>query len=136
VIRGSFVRDGVAPADLWNALSASAKEATETRAASANAAIDWSEATRDGSFVDHLDGATIAELVREMPVHLLDDHVFRTKYLSWSSGETRARVAERIARLLDTVAEYLADPSARSSGSLKLIQVTLDNLEADVADKE
>ena len=118
---------------LWSALSALRKEATEVRAAAANADLDWGAATRDGTFIEFLDAYGLAELVRQLPAHLLDGQVFRTKYATWTSTETRDRAAERVARLLDTVAEYLSDGSSRPSGELRLIQVVLDNLAADLA---
>ena len=74
---------------------------------------------------------TASQLVRQLPAHLLDDQVFRTKYATWTSAETRDRAAERVARLLDTVAEYLSDGSSRMSGELRLIQVVLDNWAAN-----
>jgi hypothetical protein len=106
------------------------------RAARVNADLEWEMATRDGSFIDHLDASAIAELMGALPMVLMDGHVFRTRYSTWTAAENRDRVVERTARLLETVSEYLADPRARPVGELRLIQVTLDNLVADLASKE
>ncbi len=118
--------------ELWLALSAGRKEATEVRAAGANADLDWGVVTRDGGFLQYLDASSLAELVRNDPGRMLDGQVFRTKYATWTSEDTRDRMAEGVARLLDTVAEYLSDPSARGFGQLRLIQVVLDNLASDL----
>lgn len=135
-IRVALAQDSIAPADLWSALPSTSKETTESRAAMANADLDWAQATEDGSYIGYLDATAIAELVREVPQRLFDGQVFQTKYGSWSSDETRVRVADGKARLLDTVGEFLADTSGRSSGDLRLVQVTLDILAASLAHKE
>ncbi len=136
------IRDAMVPAaeaagkELWAELSLTSKEAAERNAASAAPRLDWKQATADGSFVAYLDGAGIAALVRLRPDLFLDGRVFSTTWEPWGNAEARTRRVERLARLLETIAGFLAETGAKRRLDLAMTRLTLEMLADEIAAEE
>ncbi|MFC9500044.1 ATP-binding protein [Streptomyces sp. NPDC056982] len=122
--------------DLWAKLPQEGKLLAEREAASLQSKLDWRAATESGEFASYLDGASIAELVRARPDLLLDGGVFTSTYSSWSDEATRERQASRVARLLDTVAEFIASKSIKGRLELSSTRLTLEMLDDELRQAE
>jgi hypothetical protein len=75
-------------------------------------------------------------LVREEPGVFLDGYVFTVSWVGWSDPEARERQVSQVARLLDTIGEFLADPGARSRLDLSLTRLSIDMLDQMVSGPE
>ncbi|WP_344488324.1 ATP-binding protein [Glycomyces endophyticus] len=121
-------------AALWASLGAEEKQAAERHAAGAEPRLVWREATENGSFIPHLRPEGFAVLVRAHPALLLDGTVFSTTWSTWNDQEARYRQVERIARLLGTVGEFVADTGGKTRLELAMMRLTLDVLEGEISE--
>ncbi len=115
--------------EMWAALPADSKTTAERDAARADATLDWRLATQDGRFAMFLDCRAIAALVGHDPAAFFDGQVFTTAWAGWSDAEARDRQVSQVIRLLETVAEFLADPGRKSRMELALARLSIDMLD-------
>lgn len=132
------IRDGLESigsshaATLWASLPAEEKQSAERHAASTEPRLVWADATETGSFIPHLRPEGLAVLVRAHPALLLDGAVFSTTWSTWSDQAARDRQVDRLARLLDTVGEFLANPGGTTRLELAMTRLTLDVIEDEI----
>lgn len=121
---------------LWTSLPTEEKQAAERHAAGAEPRIVWREATDNGSFIPHLRPEGLAALVRAHPDLLLDGAVFSTAWSTWIDQDARTRPAERIARLLDTVGEFMGNTGGKTRLELAMMRLTLDVIEGEINEED
>jgi hypothetical protein len=122
--------------ELWAELPLKLKQTAEINAQNLDPKLDWKNATEDGSFVAYLDGGGIAALVRLRPELFLDGTVFSAKWATWSDSRARARQVERLARLLETIGDFLGDTGAKSRLELAMTRLTLEMLADEITTEE
>ena len=131
-------REALAPvagehaAALWAGLPIAEKEAAERDAGAIEPRLNWPDATTDGQFVAHIGAGAVAAMVRGRPDLVLDGKVFTTTWSTWTSDETKARQVERLARRIESVAEFLASTDAKSRLELAMARQILDMLDQEV----
>ncbi|ALG08179.1 ATP-binding protein [Kibdelosporangium phytohabitans] len=132
------IREGMADvgashaAALWTSLPTEEKQAAERHAAGAEPRLVWREATENGAFISHLRPESLAALVRAQPALLLDGVVFSTTWSTWNDQDARTRPVERIARLLDTVGEFMGNTGGKTRLELAMMRLTLDVIEGEI----
>ncbi|MFF7235482.1 ATP-binding protein [Streptomyces collinus] len=122
--------------DLWARLPQQGKLVAEREAARTEPKLDWRAATETGEFSAYLDAPSIAALVKARPDLLLDGRVFATTWSNWSDEATKARQVGRVARLLDTIGEFLTNNGAKGRLELASTRLTLDMLDDELAQSE
>ncbi|WP_234525278.1 MULTISPECIES: ATP-binding protein [unclassified Streptomyces] len=122
--------------DLWARLPQQGKLFAEREAARTEPKLDWRAATETGEFAAYLDASSIGALVRARPDLVLDGHVFATTWSNWSDEATKARQVGRVARLLDTIGEFLTNNGAKGRLELASTRLTLDMLDDELAQSE
>jgi hypothetical protein len=123
-------------AALWASLPTEEKQAAERHAAGAEPRLVWREATDNGSFIPHLRPEGLAALVRAHPALLLDGAVFSTTWSTWNDQDARTRPVERIARLLDTVGEFMGNTGGKTRLELAMMRLTLDVIEGEINEED
>lgn len=122
--------------ELWSRLPQQGKLLAEREAASADPKLDWRAATATGEFATYVDAFSLATLVKSRPDLLLDGAVFAATWSSWNDDATKDRQAARVARLLDTVGEFLTNGGTKSRLELSITRLTLDMLDDELAPSE
>jgi hypothetical protein len=136
-IQDGVVRVGASlSAALWSTLPTEEKHAAERHAAGAEPRLVWQEATENGTFIPHLRPEGLAVLVRAHPALLLDGAVFSTTWSTWSDHAARNRQVERIARLLDTIGEFMANTSGKTRLELAMMRLTLEVVEGEISEED
>lgn len=131
-------REALAPvagehaAAMWASLPIAEKEAAERDAGAIEPRLNWPDATTDGQFVTHIGAGAVAAMVRGRPDLVLDGSVFTTTWSTWTSDEAKARQVERLARRIESVAEFLASTDAKSRLELTMARQILDMLDQEV----
>ena len=131
-------REALAPvagehaAALWASLPIAEKEAAERDAGATEPRLNWPDATTDGQFVTYIGVGAVAAMVRGRPDLVLDGKVFTTTWSTWTSDEAKARQVERLARRIESVAEFLASTDAKSRLELAMARLILDMLDQEV----
>jgi len=132
------VREALTPvadehaAVLWASLPIAEKEAAERDAGADDPRLNWPDATTDGRFVAYIGPGALAAMVRGRPDLVLDGSVFMTAWSTWITDEAKARQVERLARRIESVAEFLASTVAKSRLELAMTRLTLDMLDREV----
>ncbi|MGW4694342.1 ATP-binding protein [Kitasatospora cineracea] len=124
------------PDDLWACLPQQGKLLAERQAARTEPKLNWRKATANGEFAAYLDAFALASLVRSRPEALLDGNVFAATWSDWNDPDAKNRQVGRIARLLETAAEFLADSGRKGRLELSITRLTLDMLEDELAQAE
>ncbi len=131
-------REALAPvatehaAALWACLPIAEKDAAERNAGATDPRLNWPEATADGRFVTHIGAGALSAMVRSRPALVLDGQVFTTTWSTWTTDDAKARQVERLARRIESVAEFLASTDAKSRLDLAMARLTLDMLDQEV----
>jgi hypothetical protein len=120
------------PVDWWTALPDSCQLQAERAAGRADSALDWREAIKTGKFVDHLDAAGVAALIRAAPGRFLDGSVFSTTWASWSDADTKERQVAQVTRPFEVLYEFVVEQGRKSRLELSLARITLDMLDVIV----
>lgn len=119
------------PSVVWNCLPISEKEAAEHTALTTDPRLVWPDLTADGRFVDYIGPGAIAAIIQERPDFTLDGNVFNTTWATWSTDEAKDRQVARLVRNLEALAEFMANPQAKSRLELTMARLTLDTLDQD-----
>jgi hypothetical protein len=131
-------REALAPvadehaAALWASLPIAEKEASERSAGAVDPRLNWPVATSDGLFVAYIGPGALAAMVRARPELVLDGRVFTTAWSTWTTDVARAQQVERLARRIESVAEFLASTEAKSRLELAMTRLILDMLDQEV----
>ncbi|MDX3099039.1 ATP-binding protein [Streptomyces sp. ME19-03-3] len=113
----------------WDAIPPACQLQAERAAGRADSALDWQEATKTGKFIDYLDAAGVAALVRAAPNRFLDGAVFATTWATWSDPDTRERQVAQVTRPLEILHEFTVEQGRKSRLELSLARTTLDMLD-------
>jgi hypothetical protein len=117
---------------LWASLPIAEKEAAERSAGAVDPRLNWPGATTDGRFVAYIGPGALAAMVRGRPDLVLDGRVFTTAWSTWTTDEARAQQVERLARRIESLAEFLASTEAKSRLELAMTRLILDMLDQEV----
>ena len=71
-------------------------------------------------------------MVRGRPDLMLDSRVFRTVWSTWTTDQAKARQVERLARRIESLAEFLASTEAKSRLDLAMARLALDMLDQEL----
>ncbi|WP_203972736.1 ATP-binding protein [Planotetraspora silvatica] len=121
---------------MWTLLSSDSKLRAERDAARVDPRLDWLGAIHDGRFSAYLSYDALAGLVRGAPAAFMDGAVYSMAWASWTDEQARDRQVSHVARLLETVGEFVADASHKSRQELVMTRLAIDMLDDIVARRE
>lgn len=129
--------DGVAPITpdrFWHALTPRARQASESAAIAAAGDVDWSQAIESGSFVNFVDAAAVADMVRAIPEDVLDGKVFTTTFGALGSDAREEQIV-RLNGLLTDLSGMARVGSQTGVRELRRFLASADLLDQEVAAK-
>ena len=122
--------------EMWVLLPLDSKLRAEREATRMDPRLDWLAASANGQFGKYLSYEGFASLTRGAPQYFMGGAVFSLPWASWSDDEARNRLVAHVIRLMETLGEFLDDPSHKGRQELAMTRLAIDMIDDIVARPE